>query len=179
LSGRYLSGETLQRDPGAGQSRPDCCCGCDGGRGTSGYADGPGVDGRRGVVNGHDPPILGQSDYAGCDFGRIMQQGSWFLAGHQGPGRGVAAVGEQVCGGDVDEPPAEPAQVVVADLGADGDLPFGGPGTGVQQGGRITGVEAAGRVGAGDDIEQRVVITEPPAAVTLAEIGVEIDGGDV
>ena len=40
---------------------------------------------------------------------------------------------------------------------------------------RVAGVEAAGDVGAGDDVEQGVVVAQPPDAEALAEVGVEVD----
>ncbi len=38
-------------------------------------------------------------------------------------------------------------------------------------------MEAAGHVRAGDDVEQRVVVAQPPEPEALAEIGVQVDDG--
>jgi hypothetical protein len=75
---------------------------------------------------------------------------------------------------DVDEPAAEPGQVAVGHLRADGDSPGGGPGAHAAHRRRVPGVEAAGDVRAGDDVEQGVVVPQSPYAEALTEVGVEI-----
>src|SRR5699024_5701589 len=77
--------------------------------------------------------------------------------------------------GDVDEPATETGQVVIADLGADRHVPVHGRPDRTEQGRRVAGVESAGDVGAGDQFEHRVVVTEPPGAVALAQIAVDVD----
>lgn len=37
-------------------------------------------------------------------------------------------------------------------------------------------MEAAGDVGAGDDLKHRRVVTHPPGAEALADVGVEVEG---
>ena len=46
-----------------------------------------------------------------------------------------------------------------------------------QQAGGIPGMESARHVGAGDDPEHGVVVTEAPDAEALAQVGVEVDTG--
>jgi hypothetical protein len=46
-----------------------------------------------------------------------------------------------------------------------------------QQAGGIPGVETAGHVGAGDDLQHRIVIAKAPHAKALAQVGVEVDTG--
>ena len=73
-------------------------------------------------------------------------------------------------------PAAEAGEVAVADLGADRDAALGGGGADPAHRGRVAGVEAAGDVGRGDQVEQRVVVAEPPDAESLAEVSVEVHG---
>ena len=40
---------------------------------------------------------------------------------------------------------------------------------------RVAGVEAAGDVGGGQDVEQRLVVAHAPGAEAFAEVGIEID----
>ncbi len=75
-----------------------------------------------------------------------------------------------------DVPPAEAGEVPVAHLGADGDLPLRGGGADPAHGGRVAGVEAAGDVGRGDQVQQRLVVAEPPGTESLTEISVEVHG---
>ena len=97
------------------------------------------------------------------------------------PGEGVERadlvddVGAQLVAGHVHRPAAEPGQVAVADLGADPHIARGRDRADPQHRDRVTGVEAAGHVRAGDHVEQGVVVAEGPDAEALAEIGVEID----
>jgi len=86
-------------------------------------------------------------------------------------------IGDEIFGGDIDESPAEPGQVAIADLRSDAHTtPLGGPAD-PQQAGGISRVETARDVGAGDDLQHRVVITEAPDAEALAQVGIEIDTG--
>ena len=41
---------------------------------------------------------------------------------------------------------------------------------------RVPGMEAAGNIGAGDDVEQGLVVTHGPSTEALAQIRIEIDG---
>jgi hypothetical protein len=75
---------------------------------------------------------------------------------------------------DVHLPPAESGQVAVAHLGAHCDAALGGARADPTHDRRVAGVESTGDVGAGDDVEQRVVVGERPGSEPLAEIGVEI-----
>ncbi len=86
-------------------------------------------------------------------------------------------VGEQILWRHIDEPPAEPGHVPVADLRADAHAALGGQSAHAQQAGRVAGMETTGHVGAGDDAEHGVVIAEPPDAEALTQVGVEVDGG--
>jgi hypothetical protein len=99
----------------------------------------------------------------------------------RGPGDAVErgqlvqhVVGE-LCGVDVDEPAAEAGQVAVGDLRADRHPRGRRAGADPPHRGRVPGVEAAGDVRAGDQVEQGVVVPESPHAETLTEVGVEID----
>ncbi len=74
-----------------------------------------------------------------------------------------------------DEAPTKTSQVAIADLGADDDPAFGGGRAGALQGEGVPGVEAAGDIRAGDDVEHGLVVAEPPGAERLAEVGVEIN----
>ena len=76
---------------------------------------------------------------------------------------------------DVDEATTEAGQVAVPDLRADAHPLRRGPVADRTQDGGVTGVEAAGDVGARDDLEQRVVVAERPLPEPLTEVGVEID----
>jgi hypothetical protein len=104
--------------------------------------------------------------------------------GHPGPGdpgetgqrpQLVEHVVGELGGLDVDEPPAEAGQVPVGDLGSDGHPSLGGPPADPAQRRGVTGVETAGHVGAGDDVQQALVVAQPPDAETLTEVAVEID----
>ena len=86
-------------------------------------------------------------------------------------------VGEQVFGVDVDEAPTEPGQVAVTHLGSDPHAALGGRPAYPQQPRRVSGMEAARDVGAGDDPEHGVVVTELPDAESFAQVGVEVDTG--
>ena len=76
---------------------------------------------------------------------------------------------------DVDEPAAEPGEVAVGDLGADGDPGLDGAGTDPTHDRRVAGVEAAGDVRAGHDAEQGLVVPQPPDSEPLTQVGIEID----
>ena len=83
----------------------------------------------------------------------------------------------QLVGVDVDEAPTEARQVGVADLGADRHAPVGRRLAHPSQRRRVAGVGATGDVGAGDDVEHRLVVAETPHAERLTEIAVEVDRG--
>ena len=78
-------------------------------------------------------------------------------------------------GRDVDEAPAEPGEIAVADLGADPDALLCGLLAAVAQRGRVACVESACDVGAGDQAEHRVVVAELPRPEALPKVGVEVD----
>jgi hypothetical protein len=86
-------------------------------------------------------------------------------------------VGKQIVGRDVDEAPAEAGQVAIAHLRADAHAPLGGQPAHRQQPGRIARMKSARNVGAGDDAEHGVVITEMPDAEAFTQVGVEVDAG--
>ncbi|MDQ0388959.1 hypothetical protein J2S54_005779 [Streptomyces sp. DSM 42143] len=91
----------------------------------------------------------------------------------------VGHLGRQLVGRDVHGTPSEARQIPIGDLGADHHAPLGRRLAHPPHGDRVPRVEAARHVGADDDREQALVIGEPPAAEALAEIGVEVDRGDV
>ena len=108
-----------------------------------------------------------------------------FHVGHRRPGDVceclqrtdlVDDVGSQVGRRDVDEPPAEPGQIAVADLGADPHTVACGLLAAVAQRGRVARVESACDVGAGDKAEHCVVVTELPRPEAFPEVSVEVDG---
>jgi hypothetical protein len=76
----------------------------------------------------------------------------------------------------VDAAAAETGEVAVPDLGADRHAPLGGGGADPAHRGRVAGVEAAGDVGARDDVQQRLVVAQPPGTEALAEISVQVHG---
>ncbi len=76
----------------------------------------------------------------------------------------VDDVGGEVDGRDVDEAPAEPGEVAVAHLGTYPNALFRGFLAAVAQRGRVARVKPARDVGAGDQAEHRVVVTELPRA---------------
>ena len=86
----------------------------------------------------------------------------------------VDHVGGEVFGADVDVAAAEARQVAVAHLRADPYAAFGGGPADPQEPGRVAGMKAAGDVGAGDQIEHRVVVTKAPHPEAFAEIGIEV-----
>ena len=89
----------------------------------------------------------------------------------------VDHVGGEIGGRHVDEAPAEPDEVAVANLRADPDVLFRGFRAAVAQRRRVARVEPARDVGAGDHAEHRVVVSELPRPKALPEVGVEFDGG--
>ena len=91
-------------------------------------------------------------------------------------GQLVQDVGGELGRLDVDEPAAEAGEVAVGDLRPDGHARGSGAGAHAAHGRRVAGVEAARHVGAGDEAEQRLVVTQPPDAEALPEVGVEVDG---
>ena len=109
-----------------------------------------------------------------------------FDVGHRGAGRLrqpvqgadlIDDVGQQILRCDVDEAPAEAGQVAIAHLRADAHAALGGQPAHRQQAGRVARVETTRDVGAGDDAEHGVVISEPPDAESLTQVGVEVDAG--
>ena len=76
----------------------------------------------------------------------------------------------QLVGVDVDEAPTEPDQVGVRHLGTDLHVPVGGRLAHAPHRRRVAGVEPAGDVGARDDVEHRLVVTERPHPERLPEI---------
>jgi hypothetical protein len=86
-------------------------------------------------------------------------------------------IGKKILGCDVYEAPVEPGQVAIAHLRSDAHAALGSRPAYPQQAGGISCVETAGHVGAADDREHGVVVTEPPNAEALAQVGVEIDTG--
>jgi len=78
---------------------------------------------------------------------------------------------------DVDEPTPEARQVAVAHVRADRHVGRDSPGADPAHDRGVAGVEAAGDVGTGDQLQQRVVIPHCPPAEALTEVGVEVDGG--
>ena len=88
----------------------------------------------------------------------------------------VDHVGGEFSRRDIDPAPPEPGKIEVADLRTDPHAPRGGGPAGARQTHRVTGVEAARQIGAGDDVEHGVVVTEFPDPVSLGEVGVEIHG---
>ena len=76
---------------------------------------------------------------------------------------------------DVDEPPAEPGEVAVPDLGPDHHPRLGGERAGAAQRRRVAGVEPARDVRRRHEPEHRLVVAEHPAAERLAEVGVEVE----
>jgi hypothetical protein len=86
-------------------------------------------------------------------------------------------VGEQIFRRDVDEASAEAGQVAVAHLCADAHAALGRQPAHRQQSGGVARVETARNVGAGDNAQHGVVITEPPDAEAFTQVGVEVDSG--
>src|SRR4029453_5914181 len=78
---------------------------------------------------------------------------------------------------DINAAAAESGEIVVADLGTDGHTAADGCFAYSTQGVGGAGMEAAGDIGAGDDVQQRLVITQLPDAESLAEIAIEVDDG--
>jgi len=87
----------------------------------------------------------------------------------------------QLLGIDVQVPPPEAGQVAVAHVRAHPNTPLGGQRADPAHGAGIAGMEPAGNVGAGHNLEQRGVITHQPGTKALTEVGVQIDvaRGDV
>jgi len=71
----------------------------------------------------------------------------------------------QVGGGHVDEAATESGEVGIADLGPDHHAALDRRVAGRTQGRRVTGMEAAGDVGAGDQLQHGVIVTQTPPAV--------------
>lgn len=89
----------------------------------------------------------------------------------------VDHVSDQVLGCNVDAAAAEPGEVAIADLRADADTAVGRRLAGARQAGRVAGMEAARHVGAGDHVEHRLVVAQPPLPEALADVGVQINAG--
>ena len=115
----------------------------------------------------------------------VVQRAMGFHVGHRRPGdvceclQGadlIDDVGRQVGRFDVDEPPAEPGKVAVADLGPDPHTVARGLLAAVAQRGRVARVKPACDVGACDKAEHGVVVTELPRAEALPEVSVDVDG---
>jgi hypothetical protein len=60
-------------------------------------------------------------------------------------------------------------------VGADGHASGRGGPDGAIDRRRVASVEPAGDVGAGDGVEDRLVVAEAPDAEALAQVGVEVD----
>ena len=137
----------------------------------------PGVDGVHGL--GHGTRLVPIRD------DRVVQRAMGFDIAQfrtRGAGEGLQGtdlvhdVGRQFHRGDVDAAPAKPGEVEVSDLGADPHPAPGRGAAGSRQADRVSRVEAAGEVGAGDDVEHRGVVTEFPHPEPFGEVGIEIDG---
>jgi hypothetical protein len=116
--------------------------------------------------------------------GGVVQRAMRFEVAHAGAGSAgepverpelVEHVRAQVLLTDVHAPAAEAGEIPVRDLGPDGHAALGGAGADPRHGRRVTGVEPARDVGAGDHLEQGVVVGQRPGAEALPEVGVEVD----
>ena len=87
----------------------------------------------------------------------------------------VEDVGGELLGLHVEEPSPEADEVAVAHLSPDGHPALGRHLTGPAQRQRVAGMEAAGDIGAGDDVEHGRVIADRPGPEGLTEVGVEVD----
>ena len=83
-------------------------------------------------------------------------------------------VGTQFVWFDINPTTAESGEIEVSDLCSDPHATRDRRPTGSRQAYRVAGVEAAGEVGTGDDVEHGVVIAEFPHSEALGEVGVEI-----
>ena len=75
----------------------------------------------------------------------------------------------------LDGPPAEPAQVGVAGMGAQGHARAYGQADGAVHHRGVAGVESAGHVRGGDEGEQLGIGAHGPGPETLAHVRVEVD----
>ncbi|CAH0225022.1 hypothetical protein SRABI70_02327 [Pseudomonas sp. Bi70] len=118
----------------------------------------------------------------------VVQRAVGFHVAHRsagGSGQGLQGadlvdhVGAQLIAGDIHIAAAEADQIRVGDMGADGHALGRSRLEGAQDAGRVTGVEATGDIGAGDDVEHRGIVAHGPLAETLAQVAVEVDGWHV
>ena len=86
----------------------------------------------------------------------------------------VDDIGGEILGADIDVASAEAGQVAIAHLGADPNPPLRGGSAHFQQPGGVAGMESAGDVRAGDQVEHRLVVTQAPDTEALAQIGIEV-----
>jgi hypothetical protein len=86
----------------------------------------------------------------------------------------VEDVGGELGGGHVELAPAEADQVRVRHLGADRHPAPDGRAHRPLHRRRVPGVEPAGDVRAGHDLQQGGVVAQVPAPVALAEVGVQV-----
>ena len=86
-------------------------------------------------------------------------------------------VGGEILGGDVDVAAPESGEVAIPHLRADSDALVGGGTARPCEPRGITGVETTGDVGAGDQSQHLLVVTQPPYPETLTEVGVQVDAG--
>jgi hypothetical protein len=86
----------------------------------------------------------------------------------------VQDVAEQLVEGHVQGAASEAGEVPVANVRADRDVQFIGGAAAVQHRYGVPGMEAAGHVGAGDELEHRRVIAHGPGAEGLPEVSVQI-----
>ena len=76
---------------------------------------------------------------------------------------------------DIHAPPAEALQIGERRVGANADPALFGRRDCPPHDQRIPGMKAAGNIGAGDDVEQGLVIPHGPRTEAFTEVGIEID----
>jgi hypothetical protein len=87
----------------------------------------------------------------------------------------VEHIGGQLRRCHVDAASPETCQVAVTDLRSDRHATGDGPGADLAHDVRVASVKAAGNVGAGDHVEQCLVIAQAPPTEALSEVGIEVD----